>query len=282
MTRETTFKPTTLRNPDPWGPEVVDAIKAHAMAEYPRESCGIVVGDQYVPCENIHPEPLKAFRIDPDITDPLTVAGTLQAIVHSHPDGPNFASEADQQGQIDMDIPWGIVPVIGNQADAVVACDILWWGDSLPVAPLERRMFIWGIFHCYELYRHWMKLNRGVLPPTFACPHDFIERNINFFTDHIEASGHINLGKPDICDLQVGDILIGKLYGKHPNHCGVYVGDDMILHHPAGGASGYTELLRWWPKVEVVCRYDPAHASSVRGLGEEVREKSPRSRRKPS
>jgi proteasome lid subunit RPN8/RPN11 len=280
--RLTSMKPMTLRHPDPWGPEVILAAQQHAMEQYPKESCGLVTGDKYVPCENMHMEPEKAFKIDPGATAPLIAAGTLQAVIHSHCDGPNHPSQMDLQGQIDMGVPWGIVPVIGDTAKATVACDILWWGDTLPDVPLERRQFIWGIFHCYQLYRDWWKQERGVVLPTWAYPADFIEKGVSPFLDRCEECGHRNLGKIDISDLQIGDMLIGRLYGSHPNHCGVYVGEDMLLHHPAGGASGKVELLRWWPRIEAVLRYEPANTSSVRRSGKAVRKKTPGGRKQPA
>jgi proteasome lid subunit RPN8/RPN11 len=273
------IKPAILRHPDPWGPDVIAAIQKHAMAAYPEEACGVVTGDAYVPCDNIHPEPEKAFRIDPEFSGKLMKAKKLQAVVHSHPDGPNHPSAFDQQSQIDMGIPWGVVPVIGDRVAAVACSDILWWGDTLPDVPLERRKFIWGIFHCYSLYRDWMWQERGIRIPNFAVPADFVEQGQNVFVENAEKAGLCNLGKPDIENLQVGDMLVGKLFGAFPNHCGVYVGDDQFLHHPTGGASGKVELLRWWPRIEVVLRYDPSNTPSVRPARKRVRGKTQRRRK---
>ena len=251
----------TLRHADPWGLEVIAEIQAHAKERYPEESCGIITNDMYIPCANVAPDPKKAFQIDPAITGPLTTAGTLQAIVHSHPDGPNYPSEADQQGQIDMGIIWGVVPVIGDEIEAIAVSEVIWWGDSLPPVPLERRQFVWGVFHCYQLYRDWMMQERGIHIQNFACSPDFATEGRNIFVEEAEKAGLTNM-------------LVGKLYGSAPNHCGVYIGDDMLLHHPSGGASGRVELLRWWPKIEVVLRYDPANSSSVRGPSQTLRQET--------
>jgi proteasome lid subunit RPN8/RPN11 len=248
----TTQKPTTLRHPDPW--PIAQDIQSHAMEAYPLEACGIVVGGEYRRCENIHPEPTKAFRINPELTGPLMAAGQLQAIVHSHPDGPNYPSQPDLEGQINSEIPWGICPVIGDTEKPLYACDVLWWGDTLPPVPLERRKFIWGIFHCYQLYRDWWRQERGMLPPIWPVGDSFIHDGFNCWDTFREDCGLTDMGKIDISNLQIGDMLLGKVRGSFPNHCAVFVGDDKMLHHPPNGVSGTVELLRWWPYVVTVFR----------------------------
>ena len=126
------------------------------------------------------------------------------------------------------------------------------------------RKFIWGVFHCWQLYRDWFRQERGILLPTWACEDDFITNDNDMFSIHRESVGMLDLGKPDISELQIGDMLLGKLQGGFPNHCAVFIGDDLLLHHPPGGASGRVELLRWWPRIEKVYRYDTAHAPPIR------------------
>lgn len=267
----------TFRHADPWGPDVIAAIQQHGMNDYPYESCGYIADDKYHPCLNIHTEPAKGFKIDPAITGPLLAAGKLQAIVHSHPDGPNFPSVNDQQGQIDTDVIWGIVPVLGDEVKASGASDIIWWGEQLPIPPYEGRKFIWGVMHCYQLYRDWLFQERGHRLPNFAYDRDFYNQGHNPFVEFCEFAGMTNLGKVDISDLQVGDMLLGHVRGSVPNHCAVFVGNDLILHHPPGGVSRKDDLLRWWPLVDVVFRYvptdpKPSKAAPVRRARKKVRQ----------
>jgi len=252
-------KPVTLRHPDPFPRAVIEAAQAHAVAEYPRESVGFVTADGYVPLRNIHPEPETAFRVDPKDTAKQLQRGAILALVHSHPNGPNHPSYADQVSQIESGVTFGIVPVIGtNVGDDIVPVpsEIVWWGDELPTPPLERRAFIWGVFHCYQLYRDWMWLERGVRIPNSACDVLLIADGRNIFVDECERAGLRNLGKVDMGCLQVGDMLVGHVKGDFPNHCGVYLGGDDFLHHPPGTPSGKANLLRWWPHIDTVLRYD--------------------------
>ena len=75
-------------------PRVTKAAAAHAVAEYPKEACGLVVDDNhYVPLENPGAvskktgkrEPTESIEIDPAIFP--TYGARLQGIMHSHPDG---------------------------------------------------------------------------------------------------------------------------------------------------------------------------------------------------
>ena len=251
------IKPAILRNPDPYPLDIVSAAKAHAIAEFPKEAVGFVLPDRYVPATNIHTDPNNHFEIDPKDTAKALDAGAL-AIVHSHPNGGPSPSFHDQAKQIESGLVWGIVPVLGlNEGDEIhpQAGEITWWGDSLPIAPLERRRFIWGVFHCWSLYRDWMRVERGITLENIPCDREFVQDGTNVFLDNCERVGMVNMGKLDMNDLEVGDMLVGHIKGDLPNHCGVYLGGDDFMHHPPGGASGKANLLRWWPHIDTVLRY---------------------------
>lgn len=87
---------------------------AHAMREYPRESCGLVVmvGDEarYIECQNIA-EDDDHFIIDPEDFILADAAGEIVGVVHSHPDAPALPSEYDIQAQKATGVPWHIISV---------------------------------------------------------------------------------------------------------------------------------------------------------------------------
>lgn len=249
----------TTRNPDPFGPEIITAIKEHAIREYPNEAVGFVMPDGYLPARNIHSDPANHFIVDPETT--ALASEHALAFVHSHPEGQPTPSYHDQKSQIADGRVWGIVPVMtlyNEPEPQVVANDITWWGDSLPIPPLEGRKFLWGVFYCWTLYRDWMRTERGILLPNFPSDPDFKEVGEDIFLIHCEDAGMRNLGKIAIEDLQVGDMLVGHLRGRFPNHCGVYIGGDHLLHHAPSSLSGRAPLLRWWPYIDTVFRYDGA------------------------
>ena len=82
-----------------------EAAKQHAIKEAPKESCGIVVNDEYFPCLNISNTPKDNFSIHPKDFLKARSKGKLQYIVHSHPEGGN-ASEPDKKACTATKLPW--------------------------------------------------------------------------------------------------------------------------------------------------------------------------------
>ena len=61
--------------------------EAHAHAEFPKESCGLLVSGAYFPCENIADRPELDFVLSPFDYLKAMQAGQIEAVVHSHPKG---------------------------------------------------------------------------------------------------------------------------------------------------------------------------------------------------
>jgi len=93
--------------------KTIDAIMAHAAAEYPRECCGVVAQksrvERYFPCRNLATEPTEHFHLSPEDYAAAEEWGPVTAIVHSHPDATTQPSEMDK-AQCDLNgLPWHIV-----------------------------------------------------------------------------------------------------------------------------------------------------------------------------
>lgn len=80
--------------------KTIDAIMAHAAAEYPRECCGVVAQksrvERYFPCRNLAAAPEDNFVLCPEDYAAAEDWGTVIAIVHSHPDATTQPSELDK------------------------------------------------------------------------------------------------------------------------------------------------------------------------------------------
>jgi proteasome lid subunit RPN8/RPN11 len=117
------------------------AAKAHAIEAYPNECCGVLKDGAYVRCTNISTV-RDTFLINAVEWHALQ---PVQAVIHSHPEGPDHPSQRDMQSQIDMDIPWGIVLVGKNGPNnEIMAADPWFWSDDFPPVPLIGRDFRHG------------------------------------------------------------------------------------------------------------------------------------------
>ncbi len=63
-------------------------------------------GERYIPCVNISAEPEAYFRIAPEDWLRAEMQGVIVALVHSHPGGLPWLSEADRRLQIKSALSW--------------------------------------------------------------------------------------------------------------------------------------------------------------------------------
>lgn len=99
------------------------AAQQHALAEYPKEACGLVVaGGAYAPVENVAADPFNDFRMP---ADAWLRHGTVTAVIHSHcaPQHGSEPSAADRERQRLTAVPWGII-----LTDGVTAALPVWFG----------------------------------------------------------------------------------------------------------------------------------------------------------
>src|SRR5260364_421343 len=78
---------------------VLEALRTHAAADYPRESCGLILKangqEHYVPCRNLAASDAH-FILHPEDYAAAGEAGEVVCIVHSHPNLPPLPSEDDR------------------------------------------------------------------------------------------------------------------------------------------------------------------------------------------
>ncbi|EKM2206532.1 phage tail protein, partial [Escherichia coli O157] len=134
------------------------AILAHARRCAPAESCGFVVrtpeGERYIPCVNISAEPEAYFRIAPEDWLRAEMQGEIVALVHSHPGGLPWLSEADRRLQIKSALSWWLVC---RGEIHKFRC----------VPHLTGRRFEHGVTDCYTLFRDAYHL-AGITLPDFV------------------------------------------------------------------------------------------------------------------
>ena len=245
----------------------IDAAKAHAIAQFPNESCGFVAGGVYVACENTHEKPLEFFKIDDPRYEAATIDDSLQAIIHSHPNGPLLPSELDMVQQIASDVPWLILTLNETGYHKAIA-----WGGDLPIAPLVSRPFIHGIFDCYSLVRDVFRQGKDALKaqgvdwplPPIALPEvaradNWWSTDSDLYVDHLQKVGFkiITRGEARAGDgflVCLGDTRVNPK--QRLNHAALLLEHDQIIHHLPTRLSARSPAGVWANAAVTWVRYE--------------------------
>lgn len=213
----------------------------HAEASNPVEACGLVVvvkgRRRYWPCKNLALD-AEQFILDPIDFASAEEAGEIEAVFHSHPFTPPAPSQADLIGIEVTGMTWFIY----NPNTKT-------WSETKPSgysAPLIGREWVWGVADCWTLVRDWYKTNGIVLldwerPVT---PEEFEQKPL--FEGFWSEAGFYELEPED--ELECGDALLFSIEGKGLNHVGVYIGDQLLLHHARNRLSSRDLYGGWLQK----------------------------------
>lgn len=209
--------------------ETKAAALAHAKQDDPRESCGLVVvikgRERYWPCRNISTDEAY-FILAPEDYAEAEDAGTVTAIVHSHPVSPPTPSQADRVACEKSGLPWFIV---NPKTEA--------WGNLRPEGykpPLVGREYAWGVMDCWTCVRDWYAEEWALELPDWNRPTPDQWDRHPMFDDCWDEAGFRPVA---LTDIQVGDSILMSLNNHRNNHVAVYVGDQLILHHLQGRLS---------------------------------------------
>lgn len=224
--------------------------EAHARSVFPKESVGFIVNGCYVPQENVAADAENNFTVPAQAL--LEQEAPVQAIVHSHPNGPAYPNKIDMQGQLDTDIPWGILSINKyEQTGEYVASPILWWGDTMPTRPLIGRGFIHGVADCYALIRDYYRVELGIAVKEFPRDWEWWMNGEKLYELGFQQAGFV---QAPMSDPKPGDVFLACIRCKTPNHGGIWLGGPTsdILHHLT---SRNAVDLSWLSRREPGARY---------------------------
>lgn len=234
-------------------PDAIKAWKDYAASKYPEEAVGfLLTGGEFLPVDNVHEEPENFFAVDDAVY--VAYADALIAVLHSHTNGagendePSIEpSKADMERQILSDVPWGVSTCHGG-----VTSNPIWWGDSLEVRPLVGRQFVHGITDCYSLVRDWHRLNGIMFDDVPRDPDWWLQDDENLYMELFESRGFRVV--TDRAPIE-GDCFMCKLMSTKRNHAGVFVSNQVFLHHPGGSLSLRSQAARWRQKLDMIVRH---------------------------
>jgi proteasome lid subunit RPN8/RPN11 len=246
-------------------------IRAHAVRDYPRESCGVIINagkrEKYIPCANTakrapgnkRPAGEDNFRLSEQDYTAAADLGEIIAVVHSHPDTPARPTEADKEYCERSKVPWSIVHVSKTDAGEVMAGEIYTFEPTGYVTPILGVPFSHGVHDCYSLGQRWYKQERGIILPDFERDDGWWNDGIqNLYLENYQKAGFAVV--PDgIADLRVGDAILMQIRSKeHPNHCAIYIdeGRQLMVHHMYGQLSARAVYGGYWQETtRMILRY---------------------------
>lgn len=237
---------------------ITEAAKQDARDRYPEESCGIIIGDAYLPCANLAVDPTKDFQIAQSVTQQHIMDGTLLGVIHSHPTEQlkmvSCPSEEDMIAQVATNVPWGIVDL-----DKETTNDPYFWGDFLLDQPFIGNSFHHGVYDCYTVIRQWYWQERQI--KLIEMP----RRDLWWVGDDAEDLYSVGFRKGGFEkitkeELTNGDIILGKLRSDKINHAGLYLdnlkdGQGLVLHHVYGRLSRKESAYPYLSRAELFLRY---------------------------
>ena len=203
---------------------------AHAKEEFPKECVGLVAiikGKQrYFKCTNIAETPDEHFVLDGEEYAEVEEKGEVVACIHSHPKTNHLPSAADRVACEKSGLHWFVV---NPQTEL--------WGECKPSGfelAFVGREFVHGIVDCYTLIRDFYKKEFDILLNDYNRRDEWWHKGENMYLDNFSKEGFKEI---DDSDLQYGDLFIMQLESPVPNHGGIYIGDNLVLHHVQGRLS---------------------------------------------
>jgi cell wall-associated NlpC family hydrolase len=104
------------------------------------------------------------------------------------------------------------------------------------------KKYLLGTSDCYSLIREFYRSNFGLQMRNYARPDWWWQEDLNLYYENFRKEGFESADIP-ISEIEVGDGLLMSFSSKFPNHAGVYVGNNRVLHHFYNNLSG-TDPLR--------------------------------------
>lgn len=208
---------------------LVDEIAAHAKAELPRESCGVIIvfkgKYKYIPCINDSND-ITDFSMNAKSFADAEDMGEVLYIVHSHPRTENKPSIVDLINIEKTNIPWLIINPYTKQYTVTK--------PSGYIAPLIGRQFFPGVLDCYTIIKDFYKQELNIELPEWEREDNWWLEGKNYYLERYKPSGF-----EVILDNKIKpyDVVMMTLGSPVVNHAGIILPDGSLLHHARGRLS---------------------------------------------
>lgn len=184
------------------------------------EICGFVTTHNLYPCRNQSDNPKNHFLISPIDYLKINTKEKIEFIYHSHEKGEEF-SEFDKLNLYNLKLR-GLVYC--KETDSFN----YFFPESYKNKYVGRRFEI-GVSDCLTLITDYYKNELNITLPEIQRNENWYEKNPDLVNKSIPAF----LNKIPLETAQKHDIIVfDMLNNGNPNHFGIYLDNDLILHHP--------------------------------------------------
>lgn len=222
----------------------LDEIEEHFSHCYPAEGCGVIAvvrgKKKWFPCTNVA-EADQDFIIDSTEYLKLLKTTDIIAIVHSHPDSSSSPSASDIANCNALGKPYYIFSY--PDMDLTIVNPETCYKD------LFGREYKFGVSDCFEAARDYLSTVNIHIDNRAAFEDDWWNKGLNYFSqENMEQWGFY---PTPLNKIRPHDILIFKVFTEVPNHCGVYLGDEIFYHHAVNRLSCRESLYPMWAEYLV-------------------------------
>jgi proteasome lid subunit RPN8/RPN11 len=226
-------------------------IKLHAEEERPYEACGFVIStkdrgiEKVIRGENKSERPHENFLLSANSFIKASELGEIIAIYHSHVDQDERPSTHDVVACNRLEKTWIIYSLITDTFKFI-------YPEGKDV-PLLGREFVFAVQDCFTLIKDYYK-ELGVIIPNYEYDpfyvRNFWDKGLNPYVELLEENG---FSRVHFKDAKEKDLLLFCIGSRVPNHSGIYVGNNKMLHHMDRRLSCIDLLGNYWRDVMHGC-----------------------------
>lgn len=220
-----------------------------------QEVCGFIYAGldttAVFPCRNVALDPANRFEISSDDHLACLQLGDIIGVYHSHVTGPAEFSEGqvwtDKEVSEEAALPFYLYHLPSQS-----------WKQHLPASytvPLEGRRFLWGFEDCYETARHYFRQTLSIHLRDYDRDETFGPTKSDAIRENLHHEGFVQLN-PSTTKIKLHDALLFDVSPRCPQHLGIFVSPQRMLHHPRKSLS-HIDLIdgRWTSKLVSVLRH---------------------------
>jgi proteasome lid subunit RPN8/RPN11 len=234
--------------------EIKYEIKIHAIKESPRECCGFILYHDYykkpvaIKATNVAIDKLHEVLYDAKEILNIKYLGKLIGLYHSHNNENDF-SDIDKECYIQHKIPVILYKVPIDEFSIYEGQDSLskYTGIDFEI----------GKNDCYTLIIKYYMDELGIEIPDFLPlrTDGWHKTDINYIDENLKNTSFIKI-MPEY--IQKNDIIVLD-YGKNRFHFGIYLENNLILHHPRNKKSAIENFSKYKDITPYVLRHAKFH-----------------------